>query len=109
MNTFKFTMPEPSLTKHEKEGKKQKESLGHSDYIRAFLGFGILFWILSYVLGRVFIYMPVENSLIVIVFFLVILAASYMSFFCATRRYLVARLRAGPCEVGQSDRRRVKL
>ncbi|WPJ94216.1 hypothetical protein SH580_12305 [Coraliomargarita algicola] len=93
MKTFRFTVPEPQLTKHEKEGRKKKESLGHSDYIRAFIVFWILAWVFSFALGVILPHIPIENTLVIITFFLAILASSYVSFFLATRHFLVSRLK----------------
>ncbi|WPJ95404.1 hypothetical protein SH580_21820 [Coraliomargarita algicola] len=93
MKTFRFTIPEPRLTKHEAEGKKKKESLTHSDYIRAFIGFWILAWIVSFVLGNILTFIPVENPLVLIAFFVAVLVLSYLSFFWATKYFLVSRLK----------------
>lgn len=102
MKTFRFTIPDPGLTKHEKEGRKKKEHLSHSDYIRAFIAFWIVAWFLSFFLGLLSGHISTDHIVVLLGFIIATILASYFSFFWATKHFLVEKLKEEPATTDPS-------
>lgn len=103
MNTFKFTIPEPSLTGKELAGKKKRRCVGHFDYVLALISFLLLLTFSNLFVFKIFYEaMNTGSGFANLGFFLVLMLCYYFSFYIPVRHLLVNKVKVDSDDLDNS-------